>query len=369
MPLQDRSYRLPCDLHFSVGLVYHTGGIRIGRLMWAAIISEQKVSTRRGQFNARVYRGEDRSVGAALWQGNLTDESQVLCRVHSSCFTSEALGAVDCDCVEQLDMALQAIASRQCGVIFYLLQEGRGAGLLSKARDRMVVQTSGGAIDTFAAYEQLGIEPDPRRYELAAAMCADLDIGSLQLMTNNPAKISSLTDAGLSVEAIPHASAPSPYNSQYLAAKARSGHIFDAPTMDIAAPPGLEAADPQVGHFGSFLRIASYDVPIGTRGEPVWFRATAYSDAVGSHERLILSHPRRSRSAPVLQIFRDQLFERLAGGGESARQYHAAVRRIAERGTGSILAIPDDPSWLATTSGPTVDEELELLRSHAQVIR
>jgi 3,4-dihydroxy 2-butanone 4-phosphate synthase / GTP cyclohydrolase II len=45
----------------------------------------------------------------------------ILSRVHSSCFTSEALGALDCDCAQKLDMALEAIASRQCGVIFYLL--------------------------------------------------------------------------------------------------------------------------------------------------------------------------------------------------------------------------------------------------------
>jgi 3,4-dihydroxy 2-butanone 4-phosphate synthase/GTP cyclohydrolase II len=336
--------------------------------MWAEIISEQDIATRRGVFNLRLYRGDDGSIGAALWQGNVAGEEHVLCRVHSSCFTSEALGALDCDCVEQLDMALSAIAQRGCGIVFYLLQEGRGAGLSRKAQDRMVVQTSGGTIDTFAAYEQLGILPDPRRYELVPAMCADLNIQSLQLMTNNPAKISSLADAGLNIEAVPHASIASTYNSQYLAAKAKSGHIFDVPDVEMATPPDLDAADPQVDRFGSFLRFASYDVPIGCQGITVWFRATAYSDD-GGHERLILSHRPQTHSSPTLQVFRESLFERLSGEGPALTQYRAALKRIAEHGSGSILSIPHDPTWFATTSAPTVDEEFELLRRHAQYIR
>src|SRR5262249_16897326 len=157
--------------------------------MCAAVIDEQVIATRHGEFNTRFYRGDDGSVGVALWQGNLSGSTPVLGRVHSSCFTSEALGALDCDCVQQFHLALQIIASRQGGVIFYLLQEGRGAGLLSKALDRMVVQSSQGTIDTFGAYKQLGIQPDPRRYGLVPTMCADLGItATLRLMTNNPAK-------------------------------------------------------------------------------------------------------------------------------------------------------------------------------------
>lgn len=317
----------------------------------------------------RLYRGEDGSVGAALWIGDLSSSRHALARVHSSCFTSEALGALDCDCVEQLDMALETITQRQSGVVFYLLQEGRGAGLLRKAQDRMAVQASGGAIDTFAAYEQLGIQPDPRRYELVPAICADLELESLDLMTNNPAKVTSLVEAGLQVQTIPHASAASPYNSEYLAAKARSGHIFEVPDVEMAAPPGLAAADPDVDSIGSFRRCASYDVPIKSNGKPVWFRATAYSDTTGNYERLILSRPTRTHSEPVLQVFRDRLFERLDGTTGAGQQYRSSVQRIVERGAGSILAIPDDPSWFATTSAPTSDEEVELLCRHALYIR
>jgi len=338
--------------------------------MRTAVIDERQLGTRYGEFKARVYRDQEGSVGAALWQGNLAAADKVLCRVHSSCFTSEALGALDCDCREQLDLALQAIASRQCGVIFYLLQEGRGAGLLSKALDRMAVQTSGGTIDTFEAYEQLGIEPDPRTYRLVPAICGDLGVSSLHLMTNNPAKVGGLAFEGLQVEAVQLAATPSPYNAQYLTAKVRTGHRMDLPSVGVAlAPEELELADPQMERLGDFFRIASYDVPIGVGRQPAWFRATAYSNEAGGYERLVLTRHQSSSASPVLEIFRDGLFERLAGGSRQAQQYNAALERIVDGGSGSILAIPDDPAWFAKTPGPSLDQDMELLRRHDQALR
>jgi 3,4-dihydroxy 2-butanone 4-phosphate synthase / GTP cyclohydrolase II len=52
----------------------------------------------------------------------------------------ETLGALDCDCVQQLNGALEVIASKPCGVLFYLIQEGRGCGYVGKSRDRQLVQ-------------------------------------------------------------------------------------------------------------------------------------------------------------------------------------------------------------------------------------
>ena len=47
------------------------------------------------------------------------------------------------------------------GVLFYLTQEGRGAGFAAKARDRMLVQASRNRLTTFEAYERLGLRPRP----------------------------------------------------------------------------------------------------------------------------------------------------------------------------------------------------------------
>ena len=160
--------------------------------------SEQILATRHGRLSTRLYRGSDGSIGMALWVGDLAEQKPILSRVHSSCFTSEGLFALDCDCVTQLDVAIYAIVQRTRGVIFYLLQEGRGAGLPNKARDRSIVQSSRGTIDTYGAYESLGLDPDPRTYGLVKPMCADLGINQpLTLMTNNPSKIDALTAVGL----------------------------------------------------------------------------------------------------------------------------------------------------------------------------
>ena len=71
----------------------------------------------------------------ALSRGAIQGELPLLARVHSSCVTSEFYGACDCDCAAQLDGALEAIAVEGRGVLFYLEQEGRGAGLAAKARE------------------------------------------------------------------------------------------------------------------------------------------------------------------------------------------------------------------------------------------
>ena len=129
----------------------------------------------------------------------------------------------------------------------------------------------------------MGIHPDPRQYRLVPTMCANLGItATLRLMTNNPAKIGRMAAAGLAVKPVRLDSMASPYNAEYLNAKVRNDHALNVSGVDIVERPAyLGACDPNVKSFGLFCRIASYDLPIGIGGKPVWFRATAYSDAAG----------------------------------------------------------------------------------------
>jgi len=325
--------------------------------------------TRWGQFYTRVFRGANGECGLAIWQGSVAGSESVLGRVHSSCFTSEALGAVDCDCAEQLDMAFNAVALRGSGIVFYLLQEGRGAGLSSKARDRMLVQRSGGAIDTFGAYRQFGLEPDPRRYELVAKMSDELGIRSLDLLTNNPEKVQCLRAAGMQVRPIQLAGTASRYNADYLRAKARHGHCLELPRMEVAeSSKDLDRADPGIERFGRFVRAASYNAPILVDNDIAWFRATAYSHESDGHERLILSHCAKPAATPVFRVFRDRVFARVAGSDKRSSEYRDVTQCIVARGAGSILAIPDDGSWLSNTPPPTPAEDAALLRSHAEAL-
>jgi GTP cyclohydrolase II len=78
------------------------------------------------------------------------------------------------------------------------------------------------------ANQHLGFEPDERSYGAAAVMLRHLGIGSVRLLTNNPAKVEALEREGVRVvERIPHATAPNRHNRGYLTTKAsRSGHLL-----------------------------------------------------------------------------------------------------------------------------------------------
>ena len=124
----------------------------------------------------------------ALVYGDLKSK-QLYTRIHSSCVTSETIQGMDCDCVEQLNGALEKIAQSGNGILFYLIQEGRGAGYVAKARDRMLVQHSNDTITTFEAYQHLGLDNDHRCYRNIKDICYLLDINAeFILLTNNPTK-------------------------------------------------------------------------------------------------------------------------------------------------------------------------------------
>lgn len=65
----------------------------------------------------------------------------------------------------------------------------------------------------------------------------DLGVGSMRLMTNNPAKRAGLEGHGLSVlERVPLLTAPTPENARYLSTKqARMGHVLELSEARTAA--------------------------------------------------------------------------------------------------------------------------------------
>ena len=155
--------------------------------------------------------------------GDVTGDD-VLVRVHSSCFTGEVLGSQRCDCRAQLDAALARIGALGRGVLVYLVQEGRGIGLGNKVR-AYALQDDG--VDTVDANLQLGFDADHRSYDLAAGILADLGVGSVRLMTNNPAKLAGLAAAGVRVAAHePHWVDAGAQAADYLEVKKdRMGHL------------------------------------------------------------------------------------------------------------------------------------------------
>jgi GTP cyclohydrolase II len=97
---------------------------------------------------------------------------------------------------DQLEVAFSRIAARGQGVLLYLRQEGRGIGIAAKVA-AYALQDRG--LDTVEANEHLGFDGDPRSYGRAAALLVALGIREVVLHTNNPRKVSGLSEHGIVV--------------------------------------------------------------------------------------------------------------------------------------------------------------------------
>jgi len=178
-----------------------------------------------GHWQALGYRHEiDGTEHVALVLGDVAGGTGVLTRLHSECLTGDVFGSLRCDCGAQLEAAMAAIAAEGRGVVLYLRgHEGRGVGLLSKLQ---AYELQDAGADTVDANLELGLPADAREYSAGAQMLADLGVRSVRLLTNNPAKVSGLTDCGVDVTArVPLAAAVTPHNLRYLLTKRdRLGH-------------------------------------------------------------------------------------------------------------------------------------------------
>jgi GTP cyclohydrolase II len=185
-----------------------------------------RIPTHYGTFQLMLFTGDyDNKEHLAFVMGDVGGRENVLLRVHSECFTGDVFGSLRCDCGEQLDRALQMIAHAKRGVVLYLRQEGRGIGLPDKLR-AYNLQDQG--YDTVEANLKLGHQADERDYTMAALMIRDLGIRSINLITNNPKKISELRGLGISVRnRTPIEVTAGPENLAYLRTKVkRMNHLL-----------------------------------------------------------------------------------------------------------------------------------------------
>ena len=322
-------------------------------------LGERRIAHAQGLFDVHFFRDlANETTAMAISTGDLGGSAPLLLRVHSSCVTSEGLGGRDCDCAEQLAGALGAMAEAGRGVVFYLMQEGRGAGLTAKARDRMMVQASRNRIDTFEAYAAMGLPSDLRRYEIVAPMSRLLGLQSpIRLLSNNPEKVEGVIDA-LQSEKLEVAGTESirgrasRFNRDYLRAKSDAGHSLSIGEGEPGALPPFDVSviEPiSVPGAPALVLTASYFLPIAldSMEAPDWFRMSVVYDREEQRESVLLSHAAdgeasevagrvaegESGSRPFLKL---DLLDRLPFDAAGRHALGDALRVIRDRRSGAV---------------------------------
>ncbi len=156
------------------------------------------------------------------------NQSSLLLRIHSSCVFSETFHAIVCDCAAQLATALKLIASEN-GLVIYVYDEGRGAGLLNKVQAIRLQQDE--SIDTAQAFKRLGLNADERSFDIAIEIIKKLVAPEteIELLTNSPYKTKKLTENGVKVTKVrPLIEISNDMVRQYLLEKkAALGHVIE----------------------------------------------------------------------------------------------------------------------------------------------
>lgn len=187
-------------------------------------IEKTPIETAYGNFDFYCFSWGSHEEDNILCAAKAKTEHLPLVRVQSACYTAEIFRSTDCDCHAQLDISLSRVAI-EGGAVIYMLCDGRGAGLLNKVRGLALGHQRG--LDTFDAYEAMGIPEDAREYHRAAVVLRHIGLTSVRLMTNNPRKLDGLLREGLDVQREPLEIPSTSGSRPYLSTKARKmGHLL-----------------------------------------------------------------------------------------------------------------------------------------------
>jgi 3,4-dihydroxy-2-butanone 4-phosphate synthase/GTP cyclohydrolase II len=220
-------------------------------------------------FEREILNGSRRIESAiAIVLGDLT-EGAPLVRIHSQCFTGEALASLRCDCNDQLEIALRAIAEEGRGLVIYEYQEGRGIGLMAKLQAYALQDTG---LDTVDANHALGFPADCRDFRFPAAILQNLGISRVRLLSNNPQKSRAMVNAGIDVVAqVPCEAAPNPFSLDYLRTKQeRMGHTLSLrrpaePRGTTPVPVNRFAGSVQANSTGASRRFEFATIDVALR--------------------------------------------------------------------------------------------------------
>ena len=155
---------------------------------------------------------------------NINENDTIPLRIHSECKTGETFLSLKCDCKEQLDNMLKLINTLDKGMIIYLLQEGRGIGLINKI-DAYSLQDKYN-FDTFYANSELNLDIDSRNYDICNEILNYFKIKNVVLFTNNKSKFKTIKKKYSNMLRVPVLSTINTYNCKYIYSKNNHSNYY-----------------------------------------------------------------------------------------------------------------------------------------------
>ena len=155
-------------------------------------VGERILATEHGDFRIIGFQSIlGNETHYALVKGDIGNGEDVLVRVHTQCLVGDVFGSVTCHCHQQMDRALEIIASEGRGVLLYLAQMSK-AGQTNLPPE---IETHGKkGID---ANETIAFRGEQREYGIGAQILASLNIHSMRILSNHPRKLIALKAYGL----------------------------------------------------------------------------------------------------------------------------------------------------------------------------
>ena len=160
-------------------------------------LASRELETKYGKFTEVLYyNGQRESI--AIVMGDVADQENVLCRVHSHCIGAHVFNSIECTCREEMAAAQAAVEAEGRGVIIWLDQEGKGNGHLALIESIPFKKDHGQA----RAYEMAGYKADARDYREAAQILGDLRVRSIVLLANSESKADELRKELITVSSV-----------------------------------------------------------------------------------------------------------------------------------------------------------------------
>ena len=157
-------------------------------------LAERDLRTRFGVFREILYY-DGQSESIAIVMGDVADQEDVLCRIHSHCISAHIFNSIECTCREEMEAAQAMIQSAGRGVIIWLDQEGKGNGHLALIESIPFKKEFGQA----QAYVRAGYQADARSYGPAAQILGDLNVRSIVIVANSESKADALRKESVTV--------------------------------------------------------------------------------------------------------------------------------------------------------------------------